>query len=714
MRKLKFSIIGIITSLFLCSCLSHAEESHVRASNALVIEHAPNKTLYDLGETFTSEGLSVIDLSGHEVFDYTSSYTDGQELNQEGDFNVYLTKRNYVSASYKITVKDMHHLVVKSEPIKVTYQVGDYFSTNGLEVTDELGNEVTDYNLSYRVGNILKTSGMMDILVSKTDYVSTSFQINVESDKQLVVKHMPNKTTYNVGDAFDSTGLVIGDNKGNNDLAYTLSIHDGSILKYTGSIPVQVNVEGYPQISFNITVKDSGGHVSGEDKTIDIYYMNDTHGSFSRNADDKEAGIAYISSYLKEHKTDTTLVLSGGDMLQGGIESNATKGKIMIEAMNVMGFDAMALGNHEFDWGEETLIDTMNLANFPLLSCNTFYSYDKKTRPSWVTPYTVIEKSGVTIGIIGFARYNMGSSISGSIANNFYFPSPESYIKSYSTELRLSYNCDLVLAVGHEEGYEANSGDSYPTKFSGLTQNDSATGRKYVDGFMFAHDHYRKNGTYNGVPFMESACNAEYLGHMTFDLSSNGVGYQVTDTDVELINAYDNCLVEDKEVTDLVSKYADYIQDPEKVLINFKNEYTREEFTVITAHAMVWYVNKNKDIFKNVTVYLGTHNITGIRVYDIPRGPFTLRDLVEACPFDNALCIQNVTESQYNSLKRNSYYAYYEEGRPVYSNNITHAVTISYIAEYSSKIQQSYVAYPDYTAKKALMEYLQSSEASNL
>ena len=112
----------------------------------------------------------------------------------------------------------------------------------------------------------------------------------------------------------------------------------------------------------------------------------------------------------------------------------------------------MTLGNHEFDWGEERIISNQEMMNFPLLSCNTFYSRDKNLRPEWLEPYTIIERDGLQIGIIGYARTDMGSSIDEQFGGDFYFPSPFSYIKDYSRQLRLSYNCDLILSVGHDEG----------------------------------------------------------------------------------------------------------------------------------------------------------------------------------------------------------------------------------------------------------------------
>ncbi len=437
--------------------------------------------------------------------------------------------------------------------------------------------------------------------------------------------------------------------------------------------------------------------------------MNDTHGSFSRSSADGEAGMAYISSYIKEKvaQNPNDLVLSGGDMFQGGIESNQTRGKIMVEAMNEIGFDAMALGNHELDWGEDVLKETLKLADFPVISCNTFYS-DRISIPEWITPFTVVQKQDITVGIIGFARYNMGSSVLASVANQFYFPKASEYIKKYSRELRLSYNCDLVLGVGHDEG--ANSSDYYLQDIESVTYTDSTTGKPYVDGLMFAHDHATQSGRMNGVPYMEASCNGKKLGVLNYKLEYNGVLYEPKSNWVTILDAYNTCKVEDPAVSALLTKYADEIGDTNAVLYTFTRAYSRDELVRIVCQAMAWFVNNNQEKFGNETVYIASHNYGGVRVDRVGAGAFTMRDLIEMMPFENILAIQKCTKKQVETLQTDTYYRTYTAYEPVYVNNVTTCVTISYVAESGSALQQSYKEYPPYTARDALVEFMKSGE----
>ena len=81
-------------------------------------------------------------------------------------------------------------------------------------------------------------------------------------------------------------------------------------------------------------------------------------------------------------------------MWQGGSESNLTGGLIMTDWMNAIGFSAMTLGNHEFDWGEDGITPNKEAADFPFLAINV-YRRSTNTRAEFATPSVLIEKSGI-------------------------------------------------------------------------------------------------------------------------------------------------------------------------------------------------------------------------------------------------------------------------------------------------------------------------------
>ena len=690
-------------------------------TDQLYIAQKPNKLIYNVGEAFMLDGIKVINgKSGEQILEYTSSIEEGYEFVNEDISNnkkVEISSTGYKSASFDIKVVNYPYLYIKTFP-KTEYYVNESFTIEGLVVTDK-DNVVVDnvYIENYQEGQVLLNAGTFEVVIASTGYYPVTYTITVYNERSLHVDTLPTKTNYIVGEAFSSQGLIIKDERNNVFDNYSLSIKDGYIFKQAGTRTVVVNDinKEYLSTSFTVEIKDQDSYQK-TNKDLKIYYVNDTHGSFSRI--EGEAGISYIGQYIMDNVSYNTenniasLVLSGGDMFQGGIESNETHGDIMIDAMNIIGFDAMALGNHEFDWGEKYLSQFPSKLNCPLLSCNVFYADGGEVE--YLSSSIIVEKMGIKIGIIGAVEANIGSSITGSISDEFRYPNPTSYVKAISSELR-GEGCDIVIGVFHDGGYEGTTGS--PTKYESLTSIDSSFGRKYLDAMFFAHDHQAKLGVYNGVPYLEAGSNGRYVGEMTLNLEGNGYSYSVVDNDVRNINAYQNCTTSNPEIDALVDKYREQIGDPDQVLYTFTREYSREEFTVLVCQAMLWYVNEYPQYFDDTEVYFASHNTGGIRYYPIPAGEFTRRDLIKVIPFDNELCIQTCNQYHLSQMERSSYYETYSVNDIIFdSNGYTKAVTISYIADYqyAYRYQQSMIKYEEYTAKNAFIDYLLNSGETSL
>ncbi len=686
------------------------------------------KIEYDINSAFDPTGLVVIDkTTQNPISNFSCSIMTGTVLSEYGYQTVTVSSSGYMPVTFDIHVSNFPQLEVTKMPDTVDFVIGDTFSLAGLEISSG-GQLIEDYNVSCTLteGQTIGAGGDYIVRILKDGYRSTSFVVSVYLEKIMTVDSLPNKINYETGETFNKEGLVIKDKDGTVLGGYTLSIHDGSILKNKGENTIIVKKEGYRDTQFKINVTQGSGSLSSS-KKLNIYYLNDTHGSFSQlDGTYKEAGILNVSSYIKEQKQydidhdNYTLLLSGGDMFQGGLESNETHGRIMCDAMNIMGFDAMALGNHEFDWGDQYIYDFQTWLNCPILSCNTFYSNDKTVAPSFVDPYTVIQKGSLRIGVIGAAEQGMDSSMTGSIGNKFYFPNSVEYVQKASDDLRLSYNCDLVICVFHDGGYESGgtNPETEPTKFAALTAINSKTDKKYVDGMFFAHDHYQKRGVYNDVPYLEAGSNTKYVGRMTFNFNTDGVLYDINSYSTYNLSAYTNCTTPDLEVKALLTTYADQIGDPNEVLYDFQREegYTRAEVVAISLEAMLWYVNNRfPAVFGNQHVYMSSHNSNGARAA-ISKGPLTRLIFVKVFPFDNKLCIQTCTSANIANLRNNSYYSTKSESNIIYDKDgLTKAVTISFVAEYkyAYNFQKSYVTYNP-TAKMALELFLKEKVRTDL
>ena len=143
-------------------------------------------------------------------------------------------------------------------------------------------------------------------------------------------------------------------------------------------------------------------------ETVDltILHINDFHGNLlpkpGKEGKPATGGMARIAKMVAEEREKNpkgTILLSAGDMFQGTPISNLFRGRPVIETMNRMGFDAMTVGNHEFDWGMEAFQDLRKAASFPFLSANILD--ERGALLPGVKPYILIRKKGLKIAVIG-------------------------------------------------------------------------------------------------------------------------------------------------------------------------------------------------------------------------------------------------------------------------------------------------------------------------
>jgi len=143
---------------------------------------------------------------------------------------------------------------------------------------------------------------------------------------------------------------------------------------------------------------------------LTILTTNDFHGAIAETGG--QYGIARLAQNFKMVKdaSKATVIVSAGDMFQGTALSNYNHGKTIIDIMNIMQFDAMTLGNHEFDWGYNQMYQYVDgntnngEAKFPFLGCNIIEK-STGTLPDGVKAYQIVERGGLKIAIIGYMGY---------------------------------------------------------------------------------------------------------------------------------------------------------------------------------------------------------------------------------------------------------------------------------------------------------------------
>ncbi|MDB6367225.1 bifunctional UDP-sugar hydrolase/5'-nucleotidase UshA [Photorhabdus bodei] len=204
-----------------------------------------------------------------------------------------------------------------------------------------------------------------------------------------------------------------------------------------------------------------------KDKTynITILHTNDHHGHFWHN-DYGEYGLAAQKTVVDEirqevvKKGGSVLLLSGGDINTGVPESDLQNAEPDFKGMNLVGYDAMALGNHEFDNPLSILRQQEKWATFPFLAANI---YQTSTGKRLFKPYTIFDKQGVKIAVIGLTTDDTAK-----IGNPANFPDvefrvPATEAKMVVEELKRDEKPDVIIAATHMGHYDnGNHGSNAP------------------------------------------------------------------------------------------------------------------------------------------------------------------------------------------------------------------------------------------------------------
>lgn len=139
-------------------------------------------------------------------------------------------------------------------------------------------------------------------------------------------------------------------------------------------------------------------------KTLTILHVNDVHGRFEYQSEEEREpsiGHAKLKTKLDQMKMENpnVLLLDAGDTVHGTVDINLSEGKAMVDLMNMVGFDAMVPGNHDFNHGYERLLELKEMADFPMVASNIV----KDDASEDFDGYTIKEIDGIKVGIFGMA-----------------------------------------------------------------------------------------------------------------------------------------------------------------------------------------------------------------------------------------------------------------------------------------------------------------------
>ncbi|MBQ4860187.1 bifunctional UDP-sugar hydrolase/5'-nucleotidase [Pseudoalteromonas sp. MMG013] len=205
----------------------------------------------------------------------------------------------------------------------------------------------------------------------------------------------------------------------------------------------------------NLLPTSSDNTSESKAKYLTVLHTNDHHGRFWHN-EDGEYGMAARKTLIDElrltaaNKGHRVLLLSGGDINTGIPESDLQKAEPDFKGMSLIGYDAMAIGNHEFDNPLSILDKQIAWSNFPLLSANIL---NKDDHSHAYQPYTIINKGGLTIGIVGLTTVDTAKIANPTYIGELDFVEPSAITKQVVDEIRAKQNIDVMIAVTHMGHY---------------------------------------------------------------------------------------------------------------------------------------------------------------------------------------------------------------------------------------------------------------------
>lgn len=237
-----------------------------------------------------------------------------------------------------------------------------------------------------------------------------------------------------------------------------------------------------------------------------IIGTNDFHGALDPRRIDgiRRGGAAALAATIARAEAECVaptcqwILVDGGDEFQGTIASNLAFGKPISEIFNHLGYTAAALGNHEFDWGQDTLRARMRDERYDVLAANVRYA-DGRDVP-WIRDDTLIVRGGFRIGVIGLLTRSTTTSAKASMIQGLRFDDPAPIVDSLTADLRRR-GANTVVVVAHMGGFCDQEGT---TNCRGEIFDMVRALKQPIDAVIAGHSHTIINTVLNGVPIVQA------------------------------------------------------------------------------------------------------------------------------------------------------------------------------------------------------------------
>lgn len=453
-----------------------------------------------------------------------------------------------------------------------------------------------------------------------------------------------------------------------------------------------VNSGRYVGYEFSKSLCDLVKPTSGVGE-INIVAFNDFHGAVLETG--YESGLKQFGTYFKaKSKEKNTLILDQGDTWQGSFESNYKYGAIVQDVFNYAGVSLRTLGNHDFDWGLDHLVETSNRKldddYIPVLGANVFDYKDGKNGKLQQSQYgkeyaTFVLDNGIKVGIVGVIGESQITSICSQLVDTVCFTNHIQKIKDISDFLRTDKNCDIIIASTHESSADMTG--------HGLADISPKTNKRYTDLVLSGHAHYQQEYSEKGIKFVQWDSNGETTGtiKMKYDFATN----TLTDSETNVTTYNKHYLnVYYSEIEPTINKMVDdYLKETEPIAsevlnTNFTGQWNTSSLGCLMSESIY---NSVKNA--GISVDFAVCNYARDSFSD---NEFTYGDLYKCFPFDNQIILMDVSSDRScNSISHNQ--SYREDTSKIPSPGFTYRIAVvDYIGLHQNENRQ-YDYFPDAT-----------------
>ncbi len=395
--------------------------------------------------------------------------------------------------------------------------------------------------------------------------------------------------------------------------------------------------------------------------------INDTHGAllpvappkYLASATKQEIGGAdwfggWMNAVRQSYRVNgnEVVILDAGDEFQGTLISNQFQGKSVVEAYNLIGVTASAVGNHEFDFGMPALRERMAQANYPILAANIFKKGTRE-RPDWARASVIVDQGGIKIGIIGLATIDTPLTTNTKNIEGLEF-APGGPVAAAEADALRAKGATIVLITAHAGPFPPDH----------EIQQIAEACRGKVDGIVSGHHHtaIKPPLIVANIPIVQSGSKLQNFStiELTLDGSNHTVEYAVNDGATPVDQAPQAIL---HTLNGLPAQFRGVPVKPDPRITSMLEGYDVQVKPLRDSRVGETTVGLRKgdkdELLANLTsdalrsgaggglkANFAFQNSGGLRVLEIPKGPISFGEIFDLYPFENQQIIVSLSAQE--------------------------------------------------------------------